>query len=247
METLPPGLDADELDRIVEAQLREVKVDGQTYRFRPETKCRVCRDSDLRARVEHALAVGYTYREILISIAEVNTARPRRDQISYHSIRNHVENNHFPIERAAQGIYRKIQERQAARFEQNFVKGVAHTVTLAAMLETVMVKGYAAIVDERIPITPELAISAGIKLHELMAADQGAAQTAEMIARVHRLQEIVFAVCTAEQRDQIQAALNASDPIDVDYDEEDDDEDDVFDPATDAEGGYERDPDDVQA
>lgn len=250
IESFAPGLDAAALDRIVEAQLREVKVDGQVYHFRPETNCRVCRNPDLRTRVEDMLAVGSTYREILSIILPVNSARPRRDQITYHSIRVHVAEDHFPIERAAQGVYRKILERRAADFNQNFVKGVGHTVNIMAVLETVMVKGYAAITDERIPITPELAISAGLKLHELMAKDQGAAQTAEMIARVHRLQEAVMTVCTEEQRELIQAALNAEDALDVEFTEEDDedeDDDEAFDPATDLDGGYERDDQDAEA
>lgn len=239
------GLSAADLDRIVEEQLNEVRVAGQTYRFRPETRCRVCRNADLRERVEDLLAVGTTYREILAIIHPSNSQRARRDQISYHSIFNHVENNHFPIAKAAQGVYRKIQERHAAKFEQNFVKGVGHTVTIMAVLETVLVKGYAAIVDERVPITPELAISAGLKLHELLAKDSGAAQAAEMIARVSRLQEAVFAVCTPEQIRQIELALDPpSDAIDAEWDSEDaeDDEDDeAFDPDTDLDGGYDRD------
>lgn len=240
---LPTGED---LDRIVEEQLRDITVAGATYRFRPESHCKVCRNAELRERVEDLLAAGNTYREILAIIRPANEMRKARDRITYHSIKEHAD--HFSITRAGQIVYRRILERRAKEFNKNFVKGVGHAVTLHALLETVMVKGYAAITDERIPITPELAISAGLKLQELESQDQGAAQAAEMIANVQRLLEVVKSVCTEEQLAQIDAALQPDDDaLDAEWSEEDDDDDDddnEFDPSTDMDEAFSDTPDD---
>jgi hypothetical protein len=226
----------DDLQDVVEAQLRDVRLAGQVYRFRPETKCRVCRNAELRERVEDMLSTGTTYQEILRILEPVNAQRGQRHRITYHSVRWHARECFTPS-RAAVQVYREILERRAEQYSKNYIRGATHAVTIMAVLETVMVKGYAAITDDRIPITPELAISAGIKLHELMAKDQGANQAAEMIAKVHRLMEVVNRITTPEQRAAIEEALAAeSDALDVDYTEEDDDDydDEEFDPARDA-------------
>lgn len=237
----------DDLDRVVEEQLRDITVAGSTYRFRPESHCKVCRNAELRERVEDLLASGTTYREILAIIRPANEIRKHRDRITYFSIREHAD--HFSVSRVGQIVYRRILERRAQEFNKNFVKGVGHTVTLHALLETVMVKGYAAVTDERIPITPELAISAGIKLYELESQDQGAAQTAEMIAKVARLQEAVYSVCSEEQIRAIDAALKPDDDDSIDAewteeDDEDDEDDNEFDPSTDMDESFTDTPDD---
>lgn len=229
---IPVGED---LDRIVEEQIRDIKVAGASYNFRPEAKCKVCRNDELRQRVEDLLSAGTTYREILAIIRPSNSLRARTDQITYNSIRRHSEEC-FDITRAAQVVYRRILERRAVQHNKDFVKGVGHAVTIQAVLETVMVKGYAAITDERIPITPELAISAGLKLYEMEDKDQGTASVAEMIAQVQRIQEVVLSLCTPEQIKAIDAALAAEQGVvDAEWSEEedDDDEDNEFDPSTD--------------
>lgn len=244
---LPVGED---LDRVVEEQLRDVQVAGATYRFRPETHCKVCRNEALRSRVEDLLAAGTTYREILAIIAVQNVRRARRDQITYHSIRKHASEC-FELTRAAQIVFRKIMERRAKEQNLNFVKGVGHIVTIQAVLEVVMVKGFAAITDDRMPITPELAISAGLKLHELESHDAGASRAAEMIAQVQRIKEAVYSVCSEDQIRAIDAYLDPGDGDDstldaewTEEDDEDDDDDNEFDPSTDMDEAFNDTPED---
>lgn len=231
------GAAVDDLNDIVEQQLRDVHIQGRTYRFHPETKCRVCRNADLRTRVEDLLAVGTTYSEILRIIEPVNLTRGRAHRITFHSLRHH-SHDCFTPDRASMQVYREILERRAEQFDKNYIRGATHAVTIAAVLEVVMVKGFAAIVDDRIPITPELAISAGIKLQEMIAKTQAGTQQAEMIAKVHRLTEVVNAVCSPDQLAEIEQRLAEAaqeGALDVEFTEEDDDDydDEEFDPASD--------------
>jgi hypothetical protein len=236
--TLTPDLlgvpAGDDLNRIIEEQMREVKVAGHTYNFRPETNCRVCRNADLKDRVEDLLAAGTTYREILAIIYPQNSVRRRNDRISYHSIAKHATEC-FNISRAGALVYRRILERRAATQGLNFVKGTGHAVTIQAVLETVMVKGYSQITDDRIPISPELAISAGLQLHKMEAEEAGADRAAEMIAHIQRVIAVVNEVCTPEQICAIDAALAPDDDtIDVEsWEDQEEDEEDVFDPTKD--------------
>lgn len=226
----------DDVLALVEEEMRQVRVDGQHYRFRPETRCKVCRNGELREQVETLLSVGTTYREILAIIRPVNEKRKRVDRITTNSIHTHLD--HYPIGKAAQRVYRSVLERRATEYDKNFVMGVGHAVTLHAILETVMVKGYAAITDERVPISPELAISAAVKLHELEAADSGAMVAAEQIAKVHRIMEAMREVCDDSQIRDILAIVEPQqfardDVLDVEVVEDDEDEDDEFDPTAD--------------
>jgi len=111
-----------------------------------EPRCRVCRNDEVRPKVNGLLAVGASYAMILRAIADDNTRLDKRDRITIDSIRNHTA-RHFPVQNVAQATYRRILERRAQDNGVDFVNAVATAITPMAFYETVMAKSYENLVD----------------------------------------------------------------------------------------------------
>jgi hypothetical protein len=115
-------------------------------RFHLEPRCRVCRNEDVRKKVNDLLASGASYAMILRALGDDNATLDNRDRVTIDSIRNHCA-RHFPVQQVARTTYRDILERRAKENSVDFINGVATAITPMAFLETVMVKGYEALVD----------------------------------------------------------------------------------------------------
>ena len=121
--------------------------------FHLEPRCRVCRNDQVRKKVNDLLATGASYGMIQRALQDDNAELDRRDQVTIDSIRNHTA-RHFPVQNVAKATYREILERRAKENVVNFVKGVATAITPMAFLETVIVKGYETLVhpDTRVDV-----------------------------------------------------------------------------------------------
>ena len=130
----------------VSETVESIELPAVLHQFPLEPRCRVCRNDQLRTKVNDMLATGVSYAMILRALQKDNDQLDTPDRVTIDSIRNHTT-RHFPVQNVAKATYRRILERRAQENGVDFVKGVATAITPMAFFETVMVKGYETLVD----------------------------------------------------------------------------------------------------
>ncbi len=80
--------------------------------FHREPRCRVCRNDEMRKKVNDLLASGASYAMIVRALAANNAELDKCDRVTIDSIRNHCA-RHFPVQNVAKATYREILERRA--------------------------------------------------------------------------------------------------------------------------------------
>ena len=63
----------------------------------PEPRCRICRNDQVRTKVNDLLATGASYAMVLRALGDDNAKLEKGDQVTIDSIRNHTA-RHFPIQ-----------------------------------------------------------------------------------------------------------------------------------------------------
>ena len=116
--------------------------------FHLEPRCRVCRNDQVRKKVNDLLATGASYAMIVRALAADNAELDKCDRVTIDSIRNHCA-RHFPVQNVAKATYREILERRAQENRVDFVEGVATALTPLAFFEVVMAKAFRTLVDDR--------------------------------------------------------------------------------------------------
>ena len=106
-----------------------------------EPRCRVCRNDEVRQKVNDLLSGGASYAMVLRTLEQDNAKLDERDRVTIDSIRHHTK-RHFPVQNVARATYRAILERRAKANGVDFVEGVTTALTPIAFFETVMVKSY---------------------------------------------------------------------------------------------------------
>jgi len=177
-----------------------------------ESRCRICRNDQVRKKVNDLLATGASYAMVLRALGDDNATLKQRDQVTIDSIRNH-SGRHFPVQQVARATYREILERRAKENSVDFIEGVATAITPMAFLETVMVKGYQTVVDEGTTVNYRDGMEAALKLNEIARKDEGAMDRARMLADVGRIIEVVRTFIPSERWPDVQAALRGETPI----------------------------------
>jgi hypothetical protein len=109
--------------------------------FHLEPRCRICRNDQVRTKVNDLLATGASYAMVLRALGDDNAKLEQGDRVTIDSIRDHTA-RHFPVQQAARATYREILECRAKENSVDFIEGVATAITPLAFLETIMVKGY---------------------------------------------------------------------------------------------------------
>ena len=135
--------------------------------FHLEPRCRVCRNDELRKKVNDLLATGASYAMIVRALAADNAELDKCDRVTIDSIRNHTA-RHFPVQNVAKATYREILERRAKANGVDFVEGVATAITPIAFFETVMVKSYETLVDSDTKVDVNTGIVAAGRLQSLI-------------------------------------------------------------------------------
>ena len=111
-----------------------------------EPRCRVCRNDEVRQKVNDLLSGGASYAMILRALeqdnAKLDTARAGHDRFD-----PPPHQAALPGAERREGHLPRILERRAQENGVDFVKGVATAITPMAFFETVMVKGYETLVD----------------------------------------------------------------------------------------------------
>jgi len=208
-------LDGDEGDEEVDPQIKAA-VDAEVQRLRAEGKlvrieprCKICREPHLREMVNGLLAQGLTRAAIQEALDHsINVARRAegKDPITYFNIRNH-ELRHFNVNAASRVVYENILRKHES--DVDFGKAVGARVNAFSYLETMMVKGYAKLVDDETEIDVETGAKAAVQLHKLLRADEesGALRVAEMVTKLNRIITLVEEFVPEERRAEFAARL----------------------------------------
>ena len=200
--------------------------------FHLEPRCRVCRNDQVRKKVNDLLATGASYAYILRTLGEDNAKLDKRDRVTIDSIRNHCT-RHFPVQSVARATYRDILERRARENQVDFVKGVATAITPMAFYETVMVKGYETLVDPDTKVDVKTGMIAACRLQALIDSRAGQPDMAHIMVQVTHIIEAVKSTVPRELWGEIVRKLDQLEkhPGSPDVETETCDEaDDAYDP-----------------
>ena len=192
-------------------------------RFLLEPRCRVCRNDDLRRKVNELLATGSSYAMIVRAIEVDNAALDKCDRVTIDSVRNHCA-RHFPVQNVAKAAYRDILERRAEQNGIDFVNGVATALTPIAYFEIVMLKAYEALVDPNTEVDVSAGMVAAGRLQSLLDSRTEQPDLAELRRKVTQIGEVIRTTVPQEMWAEIVSKLN-------DYEQPsrhiDDDSDDI--------------------
>jgi hypothetical protein len=196
---------------VVDESVELMELAPGTNGFHLEPRCRICRNDQVRIKVNDLLATGASYAMVLRALGDDNAELDKCDRVTVDSIRNHC-GRHFPVQNVAKATYREILERRAKENSVDFIEGVATAITPLAFLETVMVKGYQTLVDEHIIVSHRDGMEAALKLNDIARKDEGAMDRARMLADMGRIIEVVRTFIPSERWPEVQAALRGETP-----------------------------------
>lgn len=197
-----------DIAQAVEEELDNLRSNGK-LEVRPEPRCRVCRDEEVRVLVNKMLAHGMTLRDINDVITPMNRKRSPKERINIHSIREHRK-RHFDVQSQANSVYRSILEKRARELNVDYEEGIGSAVTHLAYLDTMIAKGFQTLVREDTVVSYRDGLDAALKRNELVREDAGAVEQARMIAEMDRVITVVKEVCTPEQLSLMFAKLNSN-------------------------------------
>src|SRR6476469_6292190 len=91
--------------RAVNESAESMTLDPGTSEFHLEPRCRICRNDQVRTKVNDLLATGGRYAMVLRALGDDNTTLDKRDRVTADSIRKHTA-RHFPVQQVARATYR---------------------------------------------------------------------------------------------------------------------------------------------
>ncbi len=118
---------------VVDESVESIQLAAGTNGFHLEPRCRICRNDQVRTKVNDLLATGASYAMVLRAIGDHNHKLEQRGRVTIDSIRNHAT-RHFPVQHVARATYREILERRAEENSLDFIEGVATAITPLAVL-----------------------------------------------------------------------------------------------------------------
>jgi hypothetical protein len=196
----------------VDESVESTELATGTNGFHLEPRCRICRNDQVRTKVNDLLATGSSYAIVLRALGEDNAALDKRDRVTIDSIRNHTV-RHFPVQQVARATYREILERRAKENSVDFAEGVATAITPMALLETVMLRGYETLVDPDTKVDVKTGILAACRLQELIDSRADQPDMADMLAEMGHIIETVRTFVPRGRWPELQAALRGEAPI----------------------------------
>ena len=167
---------------VVDESVESIELAPRINGFHLEPRCRVCRNDQVRTKVNAVLASGASYAIVLRALGDHNAKLEQRERATIDSVRNHAV-RHFPVLQVARATYREILERRARENSVDFIEGVTSAITPLAVLETIMVKGYQTLVDEGTTVSYRDGMEAALKLNEIARNDEGAIDRAWYVGR----------------------------------------------------------------
>ncbi len=186
-----------------------------------EPRCRVCRNDEVRHKVNDLLSGGASYAMILRTLERDNAKLDQRDRVTIDSIRHHTE-RHFPVQNVAKATYRRILERRAQENGVDFVKGVATAITPMAFYETVMVRGYETLVDSGTTVDVNAGMIAAARLQALIDSRAGRTTMADILFKMDRIINAIHSTVPKELWPEILRKIGGPVAADTRVDEFDD-------------------------
>jgi hypothetical protein len=178
--------------------------------FHREPRCRVCRDDEVRRKVNDFLATGASYAYIVRALGKDNAKRDVRERVTLDSVRNHCT-RHFPVQQAARATYREILERRAQENRVDFVQGVATALTPLAFYEVVMNKAFGSLVEQDAEVSIETGLRAAEKLQSFLDSRDRGVDVAEMWVKLDRVINAVKSAVPEEMWGDIVRKLDGDD------------------------------------
>ena len=202
--------------------------------FHLEPRCRICRNDQVRKKVNDMLATGASYAMVLRALGEDNAELDKCDRVTVDSIRNHTA-RHFPVQNVAKATYREILERRAKANGVDFVEGVATAITPIAFFETVMVKSYETLVDSNTKVDVNTGIVAAGRLQSLIDSRDYSRDLLLMRVQLDQVCDAVKSTVPQEMWGEIIEKLEEleqlPEALDVGTDSFNDADDEPFDPT----------------
>jgi hypothetical protein len=197
-----------------------------------EPRCRVCRNDEVRQKVNALLSGGASYAMVLRALEQDNAKLEERDRVTIDSIRHHTK-RHFPVQNVAKATYRRILERRAQENGVDFVKGVATAITPMAFYETVMVKGYETLVDSGTKVDVSTGMIAAARLQALIESRASGTRIADLRVQMSRIIDAIHSTVPEELWPEIVRKIDGPVPADRLADEfaDGDDAEDEYDPV----------------
>lgn len=200
------------VDKAVEAEILALSEDQRVDLFRPAAQCRICQTEGATEVTNKMLSFGATHQDVLNVLQPLNLRRKKSDQITLNSIGHHAR-NHFPLEEAANAVYRKLIEKRAAEAEKDFVNGVGGAVTALGFLDVVVQKGFENLVQEDLVVGVDTAVRAAKELAAIESQRDGNDNDiAEIMTKMNEVIEAVREEADPETWDRIVARLNHEAP-----------------------------------
>ena len=201
---------SEEVGGVVDESVESMELAPAINGFHVEPRCRVCRNDEVRSKVNDLLARGSSYAMIVRALGEEN-AMLDGHQITLDSVRNHAS-RHFPVQNVARATYREILERRAKENGIDFMNGVATALTPVALYEVVMNEAFRRLVDGDVDVSVDTGLRAAEKLQALTDARAGEADMAGIRAEMGRVIEVVRTFIPSERWPEVQAALRGETP-----------------------------------
>jgi hypothetical protein len=110
---------------VVEESVESTELASDTNGFHLEPRCRICRNDQVRTKVNDLLATGASYAVVLRALGDDNHKLEQRHRVTIDSIRNHAT-RHFPVQNIARATYREILERRAKGERHRLGRGRGH-------------------------------------------------------------------------------------------------------------------------
>ena len=204
-----------------------------TNGFHLEPRCRICRNDQVRTKVNDLLATGASYAMVLRALGDDNATLEQRDRVTVDSVRTHTT-KHFPVQSVAKATYREILERRARENQVDFVEGVATALTPMAFYEVVMAKAFRSLVDDRTEVSVETGLRAAEKLQSVLDGRERGTDVLELKVQLVQIGEAVRAVVPqsmwAAIVEKLEELEQHTEALDVEADSFDDSYDDPYDP-----------------
>lgn len=145
-----------------------------------EPRCRVCRDDEIRDRVNSLLAKGLSYAAIARAVPGTDEA------ISADSVRRHAE-RHFPVQHTAGTTYREILERRAREQQLDLDDGVRTALTPLAFFEAVMTRSFENLADDKADVSVQAGLSAAAHLQQAAASSSDGMEIARIMVQMDQV------------------------------------------------------------
>ena len=146
----------------------------------------MCRNDELRQKVNDLLTGGASYALILRTLEQDNAKLDKRERVTIDSIRQHTK-RHFPVQNVAKATYRRILEQRAQETASTSSTAWPPRSPRMAFYETVIVKGYETLVDSDTEVDVHTGMIAAGRLEALIESRASGTSIADMLVQMDRI------------------------------------------------------------